>query len=180
MFQNIFSEIPCIEAGDIALRKVTLADKESLKKMTVTAEVYKYLPAFLYEKKYEDTEFVINHMYDEVVNDSLILGIYRDGEFCGLTEIYGFRDEALKLSVGCRLMKEYQGEGIVTEVLKLLTEYLYNETETEMMTASALPENKASERVLEKAGFTLAERNVPEDWGYENPLPTDKWVKKIR
>ena len=48
MFQNVFSEIPCIEAGEIALRKVTLADKDPLKKMTVTAEVYKYLPAFLF------------------------------------------------------------------------------------------------------------------------------------
>ncbi len=119
-------------------------------------------------------------MYDEAVNDSLILGIYRNGEFCGLAELYGFRDEEHKLSVGCRLRKEHQGEGIVTEVLKLLTEYLYNETDTEMMTASALSENKASERVLEKAGFTLAEHNALEEWGYENPLPTDKWVKRIR
>ncbi len=179
MIRKLISEVPCIGTGNVILRKVTLAEKESLKKMTCNPHVYRYLPAFLYKKKYEDIEYVINHLYDEDSNDSFITGIYFKDDFCGLEEIYGFRDDDHKISIGYRLMEEYWGLGIATEALRLMTEYLFKNTDIELITASVLPENKASARVLEKNGFDLIEQNVPEDWGFDKPLPTDKWIKRL-
>ena len=37
-------------------------------------------------------------------------------------------------------------------------------------------ENRASARVLEKNGFTLVNRHVGEDWGYDQPTLADKWI----
>ena len=37
-------------------------------------------------------------------------------------------------------------------------------------------ENLASANVLRKNGFTLVVHAVGEDWGYENPTITDKWI----
>lgn len=82
------------------------------------------------------------------------------------------------ISVGYRLMEEYWGQGIATEAMGLMTDYLFNNTGIEIITASVLPENRASAKVLEKNGFRLIERNVSEDWGFDDPLPTDKWIKR--
>ena len=82
-----------------------------------------------------------------------------------------------KISVGYRLREKFWGKGIATEALKLMIDYLYTNTDIEIITASTLPDNQASEKVLRKNGFELVVQNSPEDWGYENPLPTDKWIR---
>ena len=34
---------------------------------------------------------VIRHLYDECFKESIILGVFMEGDFCGLAEIYGYR-----------------------------------------------------------------------------------------
>ena len=55
-----------------------------------------------------------------------------------------------------------------------MVNYLFNETGIKIITASVLPENKASAGVLKKNGFKYSLYSVPENWGYEKPLKTDK------
>ena len=43
---------------------------------------------------------MICRLYDEGLKESIILGIFQDGAFCGLAEMYGYRDEIHKISVG--------------------------------------------------------------------------------
>lgn len=38
-------------------------------------------------------------------------------------------------------------------------------------------ENTASAKVLRKNGFELVSHGVPEDWGYEQPVIVDKWIR---
>ena len=58
-----------------------------------------------------------------------------------------------------------------------MVRYLYDETDIEIITASTMVENRASARVLEKNGFDLVISGADEDWGYEGPTPTDKWIR---
>ena len=178
MKKKPFSEIPHIRGDRVTLRRLTLKDAPALRKMTESEKVYRYLPAFLFEKKYEDAEQIIERMYDECLKDSLILGVFTDGVFCGLAEMYGFRDDAHKISVGCRLIEKCWGRGIAGEVLKLMTGYLFRETDIEIITASSMTANRASAAVLSGNGFTLTGEGVPEDWGYGKPVPTDTWIMR--
>ena len=172
-----FSEIPYLRGERVILRAISQNDAAALKELTEEAAVYTYLPTFLFEKKYDDISYVISHLYDECFKESIILGIYLNEEFCGLAEMYGYREEIHKISVGYRIMERYWGKGIATEALGLMTAYLYNETDIEIITASTMIENHASARVLEKNGFELVAHAVPEDWGYESPTITDKWIR---
>ena len=45
---------------------------------------------------------------------------YCDGDFCGLAEFYGYRDQLHKVSVGYRLLERHWGKGIATETLRLI------------------------------------------------------------
>ncbi|MBQ1552453.1 MAG: hypothetical protein IIZ66_02805 [Clostridia bacterium] len=58
-----------------------------------------------------------------------------------------------------------------------MVDWLYSRTDTEIITASTMIENKASARVLQKNGFQLTASGVPEDWGYEQPTVADKWFR---
>ena len=82
-----------------------------------------------------------------------------------------------KISIGYRLIESYWGKGIATEALGMMIEYLYKETDIEIITASTMVENRSSAKVLMKNGFELVASGVDEDWGYEQPTIADKWIR---
>lgn len=147
-FSKLFSEIPVLRGERIEIKSLTSADAPALKEMTDDREVYRYLPAFLFEKKYPDVNTVIERLYDECIEESLILGVFFDGEFCGLAEFYGCRADDKKISVGSRFMRRYWGRGIASETLELMLGYLFSRTDIKLVAASTMVDNKASEAVL--------------------------------
>ena len=174
---KLFSEIPYLTNRRITLKALTSDDAGPLKELTDSPAVYRYLPTFLFEKKYEDTEYVIRHLYDECFKESIILGVFEENDFAGLAEMYGFRDEIHKVSVGYRFLERCWGRGLASEALGLMVDYLYGKTDIEIITASTMIENEASARVLMKNGFERVVHAVEEDWGYENPVLADKWIR---
>lgn len=89
-------------------------------------------------------------MYDECLSESLILGVFLHDRFCGLAEMYGYRQPIRKISVGYRLLEECWGQGIATEALGMMVDHLLNEKGIEIITASTMIENQASAQVLKK------------------------------
>ena len=179
--KKLFDEIPRLEDDFIVLRRLTLRDADALREFAHNERVYRYLPTFLWEQKYKDPEVVIEKLYGECIQakESLILGIFlkENGDFCGLAEFYGFKDALHKSCVGYRLSDRFWGRGIASRVVTLMVDYLYAQTDIEIITASTMIENHASARVLEKNGFTMSVAAVPEDWGYDQPTIADKWFR---
>ena len=178
--KRLFQEIPHIRQGELELRKLEPKDASSLGELVRSEDTYRYLPTFLFEKKYEDSGEVIERLYDECLEDSLILGIFRNSVFCGLIEVYAYRPVFHKASIGYRLLPRFWGMGTATGAVKLMTEYLLGEKNMKVVTASVMVENKASERVLEKAAFRCVLHSVPEDWGHSRPVKADKWIRTVR
>ena len=174
--KKMFSKIPCLNSDRITLRKLTLSDSDGLKDLVNSPAVYRYLPSYLYEKKYPDIQYVIEHLYDECLKESLILGTFENNTFCGLAEIYGYRTAFHKVSVGYRLLERCWGRGIATNTLALMVDYLFNETDVKIVTASTMIENSASANVLRKNDFTMVLHGIPENWGYSKPAIADKWI----
>lgn len=178
---KLFDEMPELESDRLLLRRLADGDAAALKNMTSSSLVYRYLPTFLFERKYQDPLEVIHKLYTEPcqAKESLILGVYlkKDMVFCGLAEFYGYKDAIHKTCIGYRLCEEYWGRGIATEVVGLMVDYLYSQTDIEIITASTMVENQASARVLRKNDFIMTASAVPEDWGYESPTIADKWFR---
>ena len=175
--KKLFSEIPRLEGERILLRRIEESDAPALQRLAHSDAVYRYLPTFLYEQKYPDIHRVVRGLYGECFRESILLGVFlrADGAFCGLAEMYGYRQEIHKVSIGYRLLEECWGRGIATETVRLMTEYLLDQTDIEIITASTMVENRASARVLMKNGFSLVNSGVGEDWGYPRPTIADKW-----
>ena len=177
MKKKLFSEIPCIQGERISLRKILPSDAGALREMVDSPAVYRYLPTFLFEKKYADLDLVISRLYEECFRESILLGVYEQNRFCGIAEMYGYRDPIHKVSIGYRFLERCWGRGLATETIRMLIEYLFRETDIEIITASTMIENHASARALQKNDFTLVAHAVGEDWGFAEPLPTDKWIR---
>ena len=175
--KKLFSEIPCLKGKRLTLRRLTRADQAGLQELVDSPRVYRYLPTFLFEQKYPDVGYVIDHLYDECWKESIILGVFLGDEFCGIAELYGYRDPIHKISVGYRLLERFWGKGIAREALAMMINYLYNETDIEIITASTMGVNLASANVLLKNDFQMVIHAADEDWGYGEPTLTDKWIR---
>ena len=177
MKKKLFSEIPDLHGTRLRLERLTMKHADALQELVNSENVYRYLPTFLFEKQYLDVRDVIDRLYDECWKESIILGVFMEDKFCGLAEMYGYRDPIHKISVGYRLLARYWGKGIAREALGMMIDYLYKETDIEIITASTMIENQASANVLRKNGFSLVVHAVGEDWGYDAPTVTDKWIR---
>ena len=178
MRKKLFSEIPELRGKRLRLRALTPENAAALQELMDDPEVYRYLPTFLFEKKYPNAGTVIERMYVDCFPESMILGVFLGGEFCGLAEMYGYRDPIHKISVGYRLLKRCWGKGNAGEALGMMIDYLYHETDIEIITASTMVENLASARVLMKNGFSLVVHAADRDWVKDGCLSTvgaDSW-----
>jgi ribosomal-protein-alanine N-acetyltransferase len=179
--EKLFSKVPYIKGDGIVIRGIDERDTQALKELTDNDNVYKFLPTFLFEKNAGDIDTVIREMYGELFSskESIILGIHRDSDdyMCGLAEFYGYKDSIHKISIGYRLSERFWGQGIASLTVKAMVDYLYTNTDIEIITASTMIENKASARVLEKNGFSLVVSGADEDWGYPLPTKSDKWIR---
>ena len=177
--KKLFSEIPSVESERLVLRKLRETDAGGLAELMHSPSVYRYLPTFLFEKKYADAHEVIRRLYGECFKESLILGVFMGNVFCGLAEIYGYRKEARKASLGVRFLERSWGKGIATETVEALTRCLADETDVRVVTTSTMVVNKAVTRVMERTRFLLAASGVDEDWGYERPTSVNKWARLL-
>ena len=173
---HLFPEPPVWKGRFCDLRPLCLSDWKDLAKLTQQTAVYRYLPTFLFEKRYEARKAILR-LYEEGMKDSLILGIFQGNRFCGLAEAYGYRAENHKISVGYRLLREEWGKGMATQALQVMTHALLNTGSIECITASTMVENLASAQVLQKNGFIQVSHAVGEDWGFAEPTLADKWIR---
>ena len=178
---KLFDEIPYLQDDRIIIRRIEDSDADALREMIENDNVYRYLPTFLFERQYADIHQMISELYGDLYlhKESLIMGVIlkEEDRLCGLAEFYGYKDQIHKTCIGYRLRERYWGQGIATRAARLMVDYLLNQTDIEIITASTMIENVASERVLEKNDFMGTSKAVPEDWGYPEPIIADKWFR---
>ena len=152
--KKLFDEIPYREGNRLILRKITENDREALQEMAGSNVVYRYEPAYLIEQQYTDMDLLLRDLYGEYFEKklNLFLGIFL-----------------------ARLREKYWKSGLGTEVAKLMSDYLFAETDIEIITASTMVDNKASAHVLEKNGFMTTHSVRKEDWGHPESTDAYRW-----
>ena len=168
--KKLFDEIPCLEGDRLILRKLSETDKDALREMADSNNVYRYEPTFLLEQQYTDMDELLRDLYGKYFEEkqNLFLGIFLKEDptdLCGIAEFYDYRDDLYLVSIGTRLREKYWKSGIATEVAKLMVDYLFGETDIETIAATTMVDNRASAHVLEKSGFQSTNCIYKEDWG---------------
>ncbi len=77
------------------------------------------------------------------------LGVEKYGMEDKLTEFFSYKGR----EIGYVLSKEYWGKGLMTEAVKAVIDYLFNERNLDFLTCGYFDFNTRSKRVQEKCGF---------------------------
>ena len=153
-FLRLMDPYPVIETGRLRLRRVFREDVEDLYETTSDPRVTKYEPWGPYDR--EETAQMIENVLAQLESglctewaverkdDAKVLGLIH------LNKIDFFNRSA---EVGYWLTRKCWGQGYATECLKALGEYALNTLRMDEIVAICHPENLASLRVLEKAGY---------------------------
>ncbi|MCM3718161.1 GNAT family N-acetyltransferase [Fictibacillus phosphorivorans] len=108
------------------------------------------------ERMEENRENDLGYSFGIYLNDSDIL----IGQI-GLFKLE--RGPGQKAMVGYSLDKEHNGKGYMTEALKLIVRFAFNQIKLHRIEAQVMPRNIGSVRILEKNGFHkegIAKKNV--------------------
>ena len=108
-----------------------------------------------YHRNIESSKFIINMWLNEYEdNDTYRWGIelQESGELIGMIDVVHY-DENKNPVIGYVLGQKYWGKGYMSEALKGVVNYLFNEASFNLIKAEAMKDNYKSQRVLEKNGF---------------------------
>ncbi len=86
-----------------------------------------------------------------------VFAIIVDGEFAGYVDLHhlNIQHHEYKGEIGYLIHPQFRGKGIATKAVKLVTEYAFKKYSLKRISAMGRAKNKASARVLEKAGYKL-------------------------
>ena len=140
---KLFDEYPYLENDRIIMRKLVDSDAEGIAELTSRAAVYKTIPGFLYELKYEDKRDVIANMDRECfeTHESLFLGIFLKNDpehLIGIAEFYNYEENKSKASIGARIHDDYWDKGIATDVSVMMRDYLTKDLGLSTVTSHVL------------------------------------------
>lgn len=94
---------------------------------------------------------------EEQIQDQSLLGIYYSGSMIGIISIYpdNLRYHIDSKNISYALHPKFEGKGYMTEALRSVIDYLFNETSCEVIVARVFACNTKSKRLIEQLGFKL-------------------------
>ena len=156
---------------ELSLKLIELKDAERVFKLTNKSRTYlrEWLPWLDTTTKLEDTmEFIKSCLTGSAENKSLNTVILFRGEIVGVAG-YNTINWANKTAyIGYWLGEEFQGNGIMTEVAKALTNYAFNELNLNKVEIRAAVLNKKSRSIPERLNFVNEGCIRQAEWLYDH------------
>lgn len=153
---------------EVSLKLVELKDAERVFELTDHSREYlrEWLPWLDMTTSVEDTKSFIKSCLRNYAEDkSMTAFILYKGAIVG-TAGYNQIDWSNKVAyIGYWLGKDYQGFGIMTKVVKALTDYAFNKLKLNRVDIRAAKENAKSRAIPERLGF-----------GYEGQIRQAEWL----
>ena len=182
-----------LDCGDIYLQEFSTQDAESIYKISNQPEVFNFLPDWKSTKE-QRVDWVTNYeipankaFLDAATNTSNIdghflkLGVFiKDTDECIGWCCTGIKEElpSPNREIMYAISSEHQKRGYATKASKGLIDYLFANTNLDVINAVALINNISSNKVIEKCGFTYMSQQTIENELYNHYiLSKSEWMK---
>ncbi|TQR21639.1 GNAT family N-acetyltransferase [Psychrobacillus vulpis] len=152
---NILNNFPRLETERFKLRRIEVKDAVEIFNYFSRDEVTKYYDLDTFMNITEAIQLIENWEKRFVNNEGIRWGIATkaDNRIIGSCGFHNWQKEHFKAEVGFEVTPEFWQQGVMTEVLKYVLQYGFEEMELYRIEALYDPENTASKKTLEKAGF---------------------------
>ncbi len=152
-----FYHFPVLETERLILREKTPEDAESMKTYTADEELYRYWGRHMTKGEREPLlAFKAKEKRRKNGrNDHISWGIELklNRRIVGEVNLFDIKNERQAM-IGYRISRSFQGMGFVTEALRRVIRFCFEDTNIQRIEAEVMVKNIPSNRVLEKCGFT--------------------------
>jgi ribosomal-protein-alanine N-acetyltransferase len=170
-FRDVFIEFPELETTRLRLRRMDYDDADDFYEIYGNNDVTKYLD-WNGPRNEEMAEMLIEYFNNEFENMSAIRwGIEEKDSrmIIGTIVLHGFIKEGIA-DMGYDLHRKFWGKGYMTEALKTVLDFCFNEMNLHRIQCQISPDNKPSLALVTKLGFKeeglLRKRGYHEDDKY--------------
>jgi len=140
----------------ILLKQVELSDAQDIFDTINTQRAYlgKWLPFVAVSLSIENTVFFIDKMLEDT-QENYIFVIHYDGVFAGLIGFKGNDKQNKRIEIGYWLSESYQKKGIVTQSVKSMCQFAFEELRINRIQIRCAVGNEPSKKIPQRLGFTL-------------------------
>lgn len=155
MLEVNFSPFPTLTTDRMILRKTKIEDAEEVFIMRSDPGLLAYVdrdPAKTIDEARAFIQLITDNL-DNNVGVSWAMTLKDSDKMIGAIAIWRIDKENHRGEIGYVLLTEYQGKGLMLEAIQAVTDYAFKEMKLHSLEANINPDNLASQRVLERAGF---------------------------
>jgi ribosomal-protein-alanine N-acetyltransferase len=155
MLEINFHPFKNLESNRLLLRRIIETDVDEIFELRSNPETMKFIPRPLAKTK-EDALEHLETIDKNIENNKGInwaITLKGNPKLIGIIGHYRLQPENHRCEIGYMILPQYNGQGIVTEAIQLVLEYGFDNLQMHSIEAVIDPENRASERVLQKNGF---------------------------
>ena len=175
MLEINFHPFQNLETERLFLRRLDENDVEEVLALRGNPETMKYIPRVLAKTK-EDALEHITMIEDKIINNIGInwgITIKGNSKIIGIIGHYKISAENHRAEIGYMSFPKFNGKGYMSEAIKAVVNYGFENLNLHSIEAIIDPNNIASERVLQKNGF------VKEAHILENELWEGKYLDTV-
>jgi len=142
-----------IQGSNFILRKISSSDRDQVAALANNRKIWLNVrDIFPYPYSIDDADFYINLLLEE--ERQYTLAIECENAFAGVVGIVPMQGiYRLTAEIGYWLGEPFWGKGIMTEAVRLLTDYVFHYYKFIRIHCGVFSHNEGSMKVLEKAGY---------------------------
>ncbi len=155
MLQLNFSPFPLLQSGRLIFRRLSHDDSEKVLFLRGNSQVMRYIPRPLL-KSIDEAKTYIDFIDDKInknIDINWAVTTKESDDLIGIMGFYRTSPEHYRTELGYMILSEYHGKGLVTEAVKVLLNFGFNQLGFNSICACVDTRNTPSCRVLEKNGF---------------------------
>ncbi|WP_339839659.1 GNAT family N-acetyltransferase [uncultured Flavobacterium sp.] len=162
-----FNPFPILTSERLRLRRLTDSDVNAVFELRSNPKTMKYIPRPLATTTDEALLHIKTINYNIDANTDINWAVTeKDNDKCiGIMGFFRTQPENYRTELGYMILPEHHNKGYVTEAVKTILNYAFNELDFNSIKATIDPENIASEKVLQKNGF-IKEGHLIENFFY--------------
>jgi ribosomal-protein-alanine N-acetyltransferase len=144
-----------LETNRLLLRRIDFKDVDAVLELRGNPQTMKYIPRPLAKNQEDALEHIamINEKIESNIGINWAITMKGNPKLIGIIGHYKISIENQRAEIGYMLLPEFHGKGIITEAIKVVVKYGFEEMQLHSIEAIIDPRNYGSEKALQKSGF---------------------------
>ncbi len=166
-----------METRRLLLKEIDISDKVELFNILKDGDTTKYLSYDKLNNQREALEMIIKYMNPSYLESEYSIFLKKEKKMIGVIGFHTYNSNENSLMLEFILNKDYQNKGYMTEALKEIMDYGFNNLNLNKIKVALMEDNERCLNLIGKLGFKYESQMIEDffDKGYHNVLYYSKY-----